>query len=191
MKIIIDNGHGAETPGKRSPDGSVLEYAYTRRMATALAAELRAEGFGVHILVPEQKDVPLAERVRRANGIRDAVALVSLHLNAAGSDGQWHTARGFSCFVAPNASQQSRLLGRILTEEAERNGMIGNRCVPPQKVWVQNLAICRQTVCPAVLTESLFQDNPGDVATLLSPDGFDALINLHKTAILNYLNLKC
>ena len=28
MKILIDNGHGVETPGKRSPDGRFREYAY-------------------------------------------------------------------------------------------------------------------------------------------------------------------
>lgn len=30
MKILIDNGHGENTPGKRSPDGTFREYAYTR-----------------------------------------------------------------------------------------------------------------------------------------------------------------
>ncbi len=29
MKILIDNGHGTETPGKCSPDGRLREYAYT------------------------------------------------------------------------------------------------------------------------------------------------------------------
>lgn len=33
MKILIDNGHGVETPGKRSPDGRLKEYAYTREIA--------------------------------------------------------------------------------------------------------------------------------------------------------------
>lgn len=33
MKILIDNGHGKETPGKRSPDGRLKEYAYTREIA--------------------------------------------------------------------------------------------------------------------------------------------------------------
>lgn len=36
MKILIDNGHGRETPGKRSPDGRLLEYAYTRDIARHL-----------------------------------------------------------------------------------------------------------------------------------------------------------
>ena len=26
-KILIDNGHGIDTPGKRSPDGVLREYA--------------------------------------------------------------------------------------------------------------------------------------------------------------------
>ena len=33
MKILIDNGHGENTPGKRSPDGSLREYAYAREIA--------------------------------------------------------------------------------------------------------------------------------------------------------------
>lgn len=33
MKVLLDNGHGAETPGKRSPDGRLREYAYTREIA--------------------------------------------------------------------------------------------------------------------------------------------------------------
>ena len=36
MKILIDNGHGENTPGKRSPDGSLREYAYTREIADTL-----------------------------------------------------------------------------------------------------------------------------------------------------------
>ena len=30
MKILIDNGHGENTPGKRSPDGKLREYLYAR-----------------------------------------------------------------------------------------------------------------------------------------------------------------
>lgn len=33
MKVLLDNGHGAETPGKRSPDGRLQEYAYAREIA--------------------------------------------------------------------------------------------------------------------------------------------------------------
>ena len=33
MKILIDNGHGENTPGKCSPDGRLKEWAYTREIA--------------------------------------------------------------------------------------------------------------------------------------------------------------
>jgi len=33
MKILIDNGHGSNTPGKCSPDGRLREYSYTREIA--------------------------------------------------------------------------------------------------------------------------------------------------------------
>lgn len=33
MKILIDNGHGSNTAGKRSPDCRLMEYAYTREIA--------------------------------------------------------------------------------------------------------------------------------------------------------------
>lgn len=31
MKILLDNGHGENTPGKRSPDGKLREYLYAER----------------------------------------------------------------------------------------------------------------------------------------------------------------
>ena len=36
MKILIDNGHGCNTPGKRSPDGRFREYAWVREIARAI-----------------------------------------------------------------------------------------------------------------------------------------------------------
>ena len=33
MKILIDNGHGIDTKGKRSPDGRLMEYAQNRLLA--------------------------------------------------------------------------------------------------------------------------------------------------------------
>lgn len=34
MTILLDNGHGQDTPGKRSPDGFFREYSYTRFLAS-------------------------------------------------------------------------------------------------------------------------------------------------------------
>lgn len=67
MNVLIDNGHGAETPGKRSPDGRLREYAYTREIAIRLAIRLQQLGIDAIRIVPEETDVLLAERVDRAN----------------------------------------------------------------------------------------------------------------------------
>lgn len=74
MKILIDNGHSKETPGKCSPDGRLKEYAYTREIADRVVAELRNEGIDAVRIVPEENDVALSERVKRVNAFgREAI----------------------------------------------------------------------------------------------------------------------
>ena len=40
MKILIDNGHGLMTAGKRSPDGLFREAFYNREIARKVVADL-------------------------------------------------------------------------------------------------------------------------------------------------------
>ncbi len=183
--VLIDNGHGADTPGKCSPDGTHREWAWSRRMAAELKHRLEERGVEAHLLVPENGDVALQERVRRANEIarRRKALLVSIHNNASGDGTLWHDASGWSAFVAPNASAASRTFASELTKEAVRRGLTGNRRTPPEGYWTAGLAICRDTVCPAVLTENMFQDNRDDVALLASAKGFDAIASLHTEVI--------
>lgn len=58
--VIIDNGHGVDTPGKRSPDGEIQEWAYTRRVAKAVYDTLKDKGYDAYLLVPEDEDVALS-----------------------------------------------------------------------------------------------------------------------------------
>ena len=69
MKILIDNGHGLNTPGKRSPDGTLIEAAYTREIARRIVSDLTDRGYDAELLVPENEDISLSERVRRVNEI--------------------------------------------------------------------------------------------------------------------------
>ena len=191
MKILIDNGHGHDTPGKRSPDGSLLEYAYAREIATMLEAELKAHGYDALRITPEENDIPLRERCRRANKYSPKEAiLVSIHCNAAASDGKWHTAHGWAAYLSNNASASSKRLARSLAGAAKEQGLHVRLYSPQQPYWTQNLAICRDTRCPAVLTENLFQDNKADVAYLLSEEGKQAIVALHLQGITNYINHK-
>ena len=116
MKVLLDNGHGAETLGKRSPDGRLREYAYTREIAIRVAGKLQQAGIDTVRIVPKETDVPLAERVDWINHAyaeagKQAI-LVSIHCNAMGSGAEWMPASGWSVFVGGNASQKSKLLAR-------------------------------------------------------------------------------
>lgn len=88
MKVLIDNGHGENTPGKRSPDGRLREWAYSREIADMVVVGLRKLGIDAERIVKEDTDVPLSERCRRANAIYKEAGkkaiLVSIHCNAAG-----------------------------------------------------------------------------------------------------------
>ena len=192
LTVILDNGHGVNTPGKCSPDKSLLEYRWTREMVDLIIKELSKLGIKTVKLVPEEIDISLRERVRRANKIYNdtnkKAILISVHCNAAGGDGKWHSATGWSVFISKNASSNSKRLAKSLYKEAKKNGLQGNRSVPKEGYWVQSLAMCRDTNCPAVLTENMFQDNKEDMAFLLSDEGKKKLASVHVQGILNYMN---
>lgn len=192
VKVLIDNGHGENTPGKCSPDKRLREYAYAREIARRVEKCLRCKGYNAQRIVEEETDVPLSERCKRVNDICKQVGtknvlLVSIHNNAAGGDGKWHEARGFSAHVGLNASSKSKMLAQYLWNEAIQQGLKGNRSVPAAPYIAQNLAICRDTACPAVLTESLFQDNKEDVELLLSEEGKEKVTATHVNAIVNFI----
>ena len=192
LKVLIDNGHGANTPGKQSPDGRLREYAYAREIAQRVETELRSRGIDAERVVPELEDVPLKLRCRRVNAVCKEVGarnvlVVSIHNNAAGGDGKWHAARGFSAHVGLNASSKSKMLAQYLWNEAILQGLKGNRSVPAAPYIAQNLAICRDTNCPAVLTENLFQDNKADVDFLLSDEGKEKVTAVHVNAIVEFI----
>ena len=180
-KILLDAGHGTATSGKRSPDGRLIEGRYAREIARRLGEELEERGVPYALITPENDDTPLATRVYRANSYHrqnhgDTI-LLSLHSDAAGNNG-WSTAKGMSVRLAYNASQRSKTLARCLYTAYEDAGL------PVRKYngdmipwWPQNLAICRDTVMPAVLVEMFFHTNREQVEWALSPEGKSAIVN--------------
>lgn len=192
MKVLIDNGHGSNTPGKCSPDGRLREYAYTREIAERLVMELRKNGIDAKRIVKEEIDVPLAERCRRVNEYKASEAiLVSIHCNAAGNGSDWMSARGWEAWTSVGKTKADKL-ATCLYEDAEH-------CLPGMKMRKDmtdgdpdkesQFYILRHTNCPAVLTENLFQDNREDVEFLLSEEGKRAIVSLHVWGIMKYLGL--
>ena len=190
--LILDNGHGSNTPGKCSPDRTLREYAWTRLMTDLIARKARARGIRTEIIVPETIDISLSTRSARANAIARKHGLkkclfISVHINAAGADGKWHNASGFSAWIARNASQQSKSFSSIIDAEMRARGLAGNRSRPPQGYWTANFSVIRRTDCPAVLTENLFQDNREEAKYLLTPQGQDTIADAHVAAVEKYI----
>ena len=195
MKILLDNGHGIDTPGKRSPDGHFREYAYNRYLAFLIRERLLALGLDAQLVVPEREDISLKERCRRVNAIckqigNDQVILLSIHVNAAGNGQNWLDARGWSCFTTRGKTKADELATSLY--EAAKNHLPGMKIrtdfADGDPDIEKDFYIIRHTSCPAVLTENLFMDNREDVAFLESEDGARAIVNLHVDGILQYLS---
>lgn len=191
MKVLIDNGHGKETPGKCSPDGRLREYAYTREIAIRVESKLKQANIDAVRIVPEETDVPLAERVDRANRTYAEAGkqalLVSIHCNAMGSGAEWMPAHGWSVFVGGNASRKSKLLARTIAQAALSKKVAVRQPSRQVLYWTADLYICRKTNCPAILVENFFQDNREDVDFLLSETGKQCVTDIMVEGIINYL----
>ena len=195
MKILLDNGHGIDTPGKRSPDGHFREYAYNRYLAFLIRERLLALGLDAQLVVPEREDISLKERCRRVNAIcrqlgSDQVILLSIHVNAAGNGQNWLDARGWSCFTTRGKTKADVLATCLY--EAAKNHLTGMKIRTDfsdgDPDIEKDFYIIRHTSCPAVLTENLFMDNRQDVAFLESEEGARAIVNLHVDGILQYIS---
>lgn len=196
ITLILDNGHGNNTSGKRSPDGKLREYAYCRDIVRRIADELaQYADIRCEIIVPEEWDVTLEERCRRVNAIckRDGTSnclFISVHNNAAGN-GAWMSARGWSGWVYRNGSANSKRIGNLLYDACVALGYRTRKPKPDQKYWDCGFYILKHTNCPAVLTENFFQDNHDDVDFLLSEEGRNAVVAIHVNAVLRYYREVC
>ena len=193
MKILIDNGHGHNTPGKRSPDGKFREYAYNREIANRIVADLIDRGYDAELLVPEEEDISLNERVRRTNEHcqilgKSNVILVSVHVNAAGNGSNWTNATGWSVYTCKGQTASDKL-AECLCEAAIKNfpgKRIRTDYSDGDSDWEANFYILRHTMCPAVLTENFFMDGI-DLEFLLSKAGKQAIVDTHVEGIIEYI----
>lgn len=193
MKILIDNGHGLNTSGKRSPDGTFREAIYNREIARRIVLNLVDRGYDAELLVPEDDDIALAERVSRVNAYYKAlgkqnVILVSIHVNAAGNGSKWTNATGWSVYTCKGQTSSDHLAD-CLCQAAIKNfpgRRIRTDYSDGDPDWEENFYILRHTLCPAVLTENFFMDGL-DLEFLQSKACKQAIVDTHVEGIIEYL----
>ena len=196
MKIFIDNGHGLMTAGKRSPDGQFREPFYNREIAKRVVSDLRDRGLDAELLVPEDDDISLAERVRRVNAGcfllgKQNVILVSIHVNAAGNGSKWLNTTGWSVYTCKGQTESDKL-AECLCQAAIKN-FPGHRIRTDMSDgdmdWEEGFYILRKSLCVAVLTENFFMDSISDLEYLQSRAGKQAVVDTHVEGIVEYLSL--
>jgi len=192
MKILIDNGHGEKTPGKRSPDETLLEYKWNREVANMICDLLQAEGYDAQLLVPETWDVSLEDRCRRANAfVKNTTILVSIHVNACASDGHWGTAQGWAIYTTKGVTAADRLAECIWNAANDTfkspQKVRSYSAAPYGRDFEADFYILLRSFCPAVLIENFFMDNRADCEYLKTDIGKVTCAEVAVNGIKNYL----
>lgn len=187
MLFILDNGHGNNTPGKRSPiwkDGTQLfEWEFNRKVVKEIKYRLDLLGIPSIILVPEDEDISLGERVRRANKIYSEhpnSLLVSIHGNAGGGTG-WEAWTS----VGKTKSDYYVKFFYDSARQYLRGWRIREDLTDKDCDWESQFYILAKTKCPAILTENLFMDTEKDCRFMMSSEGIDTIAALHVDAIIS------
>ena len=188
---ILDAGHGGmidgvyQTKGKRSPkwpDGRQLfEGEFNRDVVQRIAALCESNCIDYHILVPEQEDISLGERVRRANALHKEhkCIYVSIHANAGGGT-------GWEVFTSPGDTKADPI-ATIFAEKAAA-------CFPDFRMRKDlsdddpdkeaSFYVLKHTQMPAILTENFFMDNERECKQyLMTNEGRDRIAQYHVKAI--------
>ena len=195
--ILLDNGHGVNTPGKCSPDKSIREWSYSREIVKRIYRELTNKGYDARILVPEDDDIKLSVRAGRANEVckevgAENVVLVSVHLNAAGNGSDWMKGRGWEVYSTKGKTNSDDLAQSIYDIAEKYLVPLGFKMRPDYSDGdadkEANFTLLYMANCPAVLTENLFQDNKEEVEFLLTEEGKQVITDIHVEGILNYIN---
>lgn len=174
LVVILDPAHGSDVAGKQSPDGTHKEYKWSRNIVAMLTEKLKAAEFEVVVSTTSDKEIGLDKRAQNANKVKgEHKFFISLHNNAAGNGTNWREARGFEVYTTPGLTTSDKYAEIVLKQLMQDFGSIEK--VRPDLTdgdldKEANFAVLRETKCPAILVEWLFQDNIQDVAYLKNPE---------------------
>ena len=187
--VALDDGHGMETPGKRTPpikelDGRVIrENEFNREVIKILSENLKRCGIGTILVAPSDKNISLRERVRTANKF-DADIFVSVHYNAYDGRFDSYDPEGISVHIYPD-SKGGRKLAECILKYLKEGTIQKNRGIREN-----NFYVLRNTRMPAILTENGFMDNKREAMLMLNKNFQREVAREHAKGICDYFGLK-
>lgn len=155
--ILLDVGHGGEDGGAEDSEKKWDESALNMMLAKSLKSEL--ESIGATVILNRTEDVNLHINNRQENLTQTSPDLcIAIHQNSysdesiGGFDTMYYTP--YSKVIAERIAVRTKDAA-IYTKSRFQ--------------WSVNYFMCRQTVCPVVLTENGYISNPEDLAGMIDP----------------------
>jgi len=180
LAIILDAAHGKNVPGKRSPDNSHFEYAWSRLNCSDLYHRLKDLGYevtqsviGDEVPMLRKKDETIVEdlgsRVSGAENWRTQgkKLLISLHNNAASIKPVFSAATGVEVFTWPGQSRSDEFAEMLIANIGESFPDIKLRSdvTDGDKDKEERFKVLSGNYW-AVIIEWLFMDNKHDLVML-------------------------
>lgn len=191
-KVCLDPGHGVESPGKCSPDGSYYEHEFALDLGRRVRVHLERCGADV-VMTRTDEHCPtgradtndLNHRVKVSDEA-GADLFVSLHSNAQGGM-VWGTVQGYGIYTSAGPETAARnVCARKLLARAKEAGVT---------IWGGglfhdlSLVVTRKTKAPAVLIEHGFHTSREETERLKSSAYRDKLAEIDAKGILDYLGV--
>ncbi|MFC7443042.1 N-acetylmuramoyl-L-alanine amidase family protein [Laceyella putida] len=183
--VALDDGHGARTPGKRTPaipklgGRSVRENEFNHEVVKYMDIELRRCGFRTLLVAPDDEDIPLSARTSLANA-KGADLYISVHYNAGGGEGAetYHWA----------GSRRGKRAAELIHNQVLRSGVYRKN----RGIKTANFHVLRETNMPAVLVEYGFMDDPGleEAVQMVDPEVQKAFAVATAKGICEYFGVK-
>lgn len=182
MEIILDNGHGSNTAGKRSPiweDGTQLfEYEFNRDIVARILKAIP----NAHILVPELIDISLTQRYIRANALAKRYGfknclLISIHGNAAENQ----KANGWEVFTSIGQTASDYYATQLYHEAEKRlfGWSMRKEMYDGDVDKEADFTILKSTLCAAILSENGFYTNEQQCKFMMSNAGRQTIADIH------------
>jgi len=191
--ILLDAGHGGIINGQYVtapkkmvvfPDGfTIYEGVWNRLVVDGIKEALTSAGVKFDDIVNSQKDIPLKNRVDRANRLAAEAGpgntlFISVHANAGGGNGyEVYTSKGESESDKAATNYMDFMAQAFPSHRGRKDTTDGDSDKEA------NFYVLKYTICPAILTESFFMDNYEEAKEMTTAEAIKKVVQAHLRTI--------